>query len=91
LGVPGPAVSLTGRLVDTATRVPLKAALVGSPGIGDFSTSEEGRFTLPHMPAGQIFLYTQPRPFPPGPTSVHSVTLPPGQDTDLGDIAVHTP
>ncbi|MBN1207460.1 MAG: hypothetical protein JXB05_21460 [Myxococcaceae bacterium] len=86
-----PGVSLTGRLVDAATRAPSRAAYVSIPGAGPTPTSEEGRFTLHDLPAGQVLFYAGPGPYPGTLSPVQSVRLLPGQDNDLGESAHHAP
>ncbi|WP_224369049.1 carboxypeptidase-like regulatory domain-containing protein [Hyalangium versicolor] len=72
-----PGVTVTGRFVNAATRQPVIGLLRFYP----TETGPDGRFVLRDLPPGEFFLRIDLGPY-------LRVKLPPGQDTDLGEIAI---
>ncbi|MFL5348683.1 MAG: carboxypeptidase regulatory-like domain-containing protein [Hyalangium sp.] len=78
-----PVVSLTGRLVDAATRQPVALVINPRSFLGQ-RTGPDGRFSFRALPAGELMLYIAGQP-------PLRVKLSPGQINDLGDLPVHIP
>jgi hypothetical protein len=88
-----PGVSMTGRLIDAATRQPVEAAWVLHPLFGTVRPGKDGRFTFSDLPPGEQLLFvtrlvpgTQART-----KTVHPVRLSPDRENDVGDLELPAP
>jgi protocatechuate 3,4-dioxygenase beta subunit len=77
-----PGVPLSGRIVDSVTRAPLKDITVLTARYGLTVTQADGRFVFRDLPPGAHTLELQR----PGARAVHPVTLVPGKAQELGDL-----
>ena len=83
-----PGVSMKGSVVDAATRQPIGRAYI-YPGLGErFMTQEDGSFVRDDLPAGEFFLGFSVGFSTGMKGGMQLVKLPPGQQTDLGDLVV---
>jgi hypothetical protein len=80
-----PGVTMTGRLVDAATRQPVKGASIYILGLQRNSASEDGRFVFNNVPAGEHFLDVYRQRLE---RTRLLVKLLPGQANNVGDFAV---
>ncbi len=80
---------MTGRIIDATTGGPIRQIQVTPPLLGPQEADPKGRFVLHELPAGEFLRHIR-RFGQRFPEPVHrvKVKLLPGQDTDVGDLAV---
>ena len=90
-------VTLTGRLIDEASRQPLEDGWLSVPlfhlqsSTGRLNTGKDGRFSFDNVPPGEHLLHIRRGARPGAPTTTHPLKLLPDQVNDVGDILVPTP